>query len=386
MSAVQFAHQSEPRRQVWRATLRYSTSKTNNNNVRKYLIRLAVFAFTTFLGSVGGLISTRERGSVSKNAVAEIHATTSIGLGCSFCVSDSDPDLPKSLSPYDITLFAGGRPNVNMTKLWRALKIDTGLFNGLPTSPSFFPIKCDHCEAETFEYDLDGLPGTEVLLRLGGPVDYSYRYLIFKYVENSWRVIGHIDAWGKYRKPQHTIIVNHYVTWLNIEEQGATGSGVATYVSSVYRVTPRRVIKAFTYLSDGHQAGFSEPSRDFNAQVVDCSIVGNQVTAVIAYSVIYYTEDFELFGKTQRVTISKSLDSDFSGFDRAHSELSKAELEDVYNIDTLTNEGFLKYNYAELMAIARGKDLERKQWLNSFLERCKSTVERRQLRQLLVAK
>ncbi len=312
---------------------------------------------------------------------------TSIGPDCSFCVSDSDPDLPKSLSPYDITLFAGSRPNVNMTKLWRALKIDTGLFNGLPTSPGFFPIKCDRCEAETFEYDLDGLPGTEVLLRLGGPVEYSYRYLIFKYVENSWRVMGYIDAWGKYRKPQHTIIVNNGVTWLNIEEQGATGSGVATYVSSVYRVTPRRVIKAFSYLSAGHQAGyFGEPSRDFNAQVVDCSITGDRVTAVIAYSVSYYADDLELFAKSRRAAISKSLDSDSSGFDRAHSELSKEELEDVYNIDTLTNEGFLKYNYAELMGIARGKDLERKQWLNSFLERCKSTVERRRLKQLLVAK
>ena len=301
----------------------------------------------------------------------------------SFFVSDSDPDLPRSLSPYDIALFVSGRPHVNLTKLWQALNVDATQFNGMPTNANFFPIICENCEAETFEYDLDGIPGTEVLLRIGGPVDYSYRYLIFKFDANKWRIPGYIDAWGKYRKPQHTIIINHGVTWLDIQQQGSNGTGVASYVDGVYLVTSKRVIEAFTYPSEGHEYGLSNSAnREFTGRVLDCSLTGTTATAAIQYSVTYVGDDI-LFTKAQHAVFSRTLGSQSQRFDRARSDLSREELESVYNIDSLSNEAFLKYNYAELAAIASGSDVERRQWLLSFLETCNDTIERRHLKQLL---
>lgn len=351
--------------------------------MRKYLIRLTVFALTTLLGAVSSLIG-RGTNTGHPRKIAEVVVKAESAPGRSFIISDSDPDLPRSLSPYDVALFVSGRPHVNLTKLWQALNVDATQFNGMPTNADFFPTICENCEAETFEYDLDGIPGTEGLLRIGGRVDYSYRYLIFKYDANKWRIPGYIDAWGKYRKPQHTIIINHGVTWLDIQQQGANGSGVASYVDGVYLVTPKRVIEAFTYTSDGHEFGLgASANREFTGRVSDCSLNGTTVTAAIQYSVTYVGDDDILFTKAQHAVFSRILGSQPQRLDRTRSDLSLEELEAVYNIDSLSNEAFLKYNHAELGSIASGADVERKQWLSNFLEICNDTIESRRLKHLL---
>ena len=210
------------------------------------------------------------------------------------------------------------------------------------------------------------------------------RYLIFKYVGDNWRLLGYIDAWSKYRSSQHKIIVSRGFTWLAIENQGASGSGVASYFDEVYLVTPKRVIKAFSYMSEGSQyGGPNSTNREFSGRVLDCSISNSVVTAEIEYSVTYVSRDLILFTKKQKAVFSKGVGDQRERFDGARSNLSNEELEAVYNIDTLSDEDFLKYNYEELSQIALSGDVERREWLVQFLETCENSIEHRGLKKMM---
>ena len=63
--------------------------------------------------------------------------------------------------------------------------------------------------------------------------------------------------------------------------------------------------------------------------------------------------------------------------------MSEQELEEVYNIDGLTYEGYLEYNAKELAAIATGSDIKKREWLRRSLAEGEETKEVRRLRRLL---
>ncbi len=326
-------------------------------------------------------ILRRERPRLSGEPEKPVRAETFPRFN--FTHLEGDEELPKSLSPYDIVLFADGHPRVNLIKLWRALGIpDTS--NSPTTSGEFFPVTCENCRAQIFEYDLDGLPGDEVLLKMETPFCENSRYLIFKFVNHDWKLLGHIDAWSKYRSSQHKIIINHGIVWLAIENQGASGSGVATYFDEVYLITPTRITRAFAYVSRGSQYGGPDnTNREFNGRVIDCSLADHKVTAKVEYSVSYVWRDMTLFSKRQTAVVVTPLGYSADWLDLTHSDLTQAELDAVYNIDSLSNEELLKYNFSELTGIATSGDVERREWLQQFLDNCEDTTERRRLKQLL---
>jgi hypothetical protein len=212
-----------------------------------------VFILTTTLSAVASNISWKP--SAFRQAQAEMSAEAVPEK--SSAPSDPYTDFPKKLTPFEIAAFIDSHPRVDLTKLWNALGISVQEFNGMHLNQNseyqFFPIGCANCEAETFEYDLDGQPGSEVMLRIGERSPYICRYLIFKNVNEKWKLLGHLDAEGKYRKPQHTILINHGIPWVDIQEQGANGTGVASYVDRVYLVTPTKITRGFAYLSEGSQ-------------------------------------------------------------------------------------------------------------------------------------
>jgi len=299
-------------------------------------------------------------------------------------VSESDPDMPKSLDPRDIKFFIDDEPEISLFKLWQALGINPNEFDGsVSNNPDFFPRKCHNCEAETWEYDFDGEEGNESLLRICDSIGQSCRYLIFKWADKRWKLLGHIDAWGKYQSPQHTVIVNRGVTWLAIRNQGASGTGVSSYIDFVYLVTPRRILKGFSYVAHGSQfGGPGSVGRDFNGRVVDCTVRQGAVNVEFAYSVIYWG-DTNLFSQQHKVISTNRLGDFANRFDPARSNITEPEFESVYNIDSLSNEDFLQYNYGEMSQIASGRDIRKKEWLREFLKNCENTAERRRLSQLL---
>ena len=290
--------------------------------------------------------------------------------------------MPKSLSPYDIETFINENPQANLSQLWQSL--------GVPTKAqrsNWDWYHCENCRAESSEFDLDGESGNEVLLRVA--VGEAYRYLVFKLDndrEERWRLLGYIDAWGKYQEASHMVLLSDGKPWLLIRDQGASGSGVALYIDRLFQVTSRDLRELVAYSSEGHQVGYShEPTRDFLGRISSCEIHDERATITIDYSVTYLMVSWDqlhyipLLRKQQRAVLVGSLGRKGTMLDLNRSSVSRAELEAVYNIDSLSNEDFLKYNYRELLQIAAGTQVAKKEWLRQYLKECEDSIEHRRL-------
>lgn len=299
--------------------------------MRKYLLRLAVFCLSSTLGTAGALVQG-EADRTWPAAQGELKGISNPVRR--MYVSEADPDLPKELSPYEIRNFVSHEPNLSLLKLWKALKINPNEFNAVPHNADSFPSTCDNCEAEIWNYDLDGEPGTEALLRISEPLEQYCRYLIFKHANNEWKLLGHIDAWGKYRSPQHTLIVNRGRTWLAIRNQGVSGSGVASYIDFVYLITPKRVVKGFSYMADGHASGGPGAfAREFSGRVVDCTVRDGIVTVELAYALTFWSGDARPSNQQHRVVLTNRIGSWNTRFDAARSDIPEAEFEAIYHIE-----------------------------------------------------
>jgi hypothetical protein len=90
-----------------------------------------------------------------------------------------------------------------------------------------------------------------------------------------------------------------------------------------------------------------------------------------------------LWKKQQRAILVRSMKHKSPVLDLNRSSLSQPELDAVYNIDSLSSEDFLKYNYLELTQIAAGTHAAKKEWLRQFLKECENTIEHRRLARML---
>lgn len=290
--------------------------------------------------------------------------------------------------------FINAQPGSDLTKLWQRLGIRTvniGWNQKPDSTKSNFLTTCGNCQAESFEYELDGEVGSEVLLRIEDQLREECRYLVFKWVGvHEWRLLGHIDHnFGRYRMPQHLVLLSGSKSWLVIQGQGASGTGVALYFDRVFLITRNRLAEVFSYNSEGHQSDF-DYTKEFSARIVSCGIKDGVAHSEIEFSVTYFGADYSepshqiaLFAKSQRAVFYRRHGHRVATLDVDHSELTHDELDTVYNIDSLNNEDFLKYNYRELSRIAKGKDTKRREWLRRYLDACDNTAEQRRLGQLL---
>jgi len=358
--------------------------------VLKYLVRLGVFLVAALIGTT----VNEFRNCIHKKAEwpgVDVQIEGTIISGTALSQSTDDELLPSSLSPFDIESFINNHPEIDLTRLWQALGIDPKKFQEENIIGPYFPASCENCKAESFEYDLDGQPGSEILLRIGRNFDPACRYLIFKYVANKWKLLGHIDASGKYRKPQHTIVLSGGTAWLSIQSQGASGSGVSSYFDRVFLVKPTGLTEGIAYTSEAYQSVYEDrPTISVGGRILSCSLVNQVVKAEIEYSVEYSgadpanpREDIFLFAKKQKALIMKGPRSRTQWLDRSHSDASEAEFDAVYNVDTLSDEDFLKYNYRELAEIVSGRNPVKKEWLRRFLRICANTTEHRRLSRIL---
>ena len=119
------------------------------------------------------------------------------------------PEYPDNsdLSPSQIEYFIDNNPDANLAKLWKRL----GRNARSETHASDFTF-CNPCKAESFEYDLDGEPGDETVLKISMKRSEAFRYLIFKYAggkDRKWNVIGDVDEWGKYKDSKHMVVLGN---------------------------------------------------------------------------------------------------------------------------------------------------------------------------------
>jgi hypothetical protein len=300
---------------------------------------------------------------------------------------------PESLSPYDIESFINNNPQAEIDNVWQRLNIP-GKFNSLPDwekNESFLGI-CNGCEAETFQYNLDDEPGDEVLLRIADNSQESSRYLLFKHnnsENDSWKLLGFIDHdFGRYEMPQHSFLLSGGKSFLVVQVQTQSGSGVAHYTDRLFTVYKGKLFELLDYPNDGHQSEFGY-QREFSGRVKDCKIENGKARIEIQFTANYSSwdentkSDFLLWSKKQKAVYTKSLNSKLKRLDSSKSNISQKEINTIYYIDSSTDEDILKYNLDELKKIAREKG-SRNQWLREFLKHCKSSKDKVILEKILL--
>ena len=354
----------------------------------RVLYRIAVAALTFGAGVAAVAIIHRPRPRPPRQLPARAQAAEELRppqpprqapAAAEPAVEDREDKLEK-FSPYDIEFFVNAHPQADPKVIWRHF----GVRPESDVEPDFFN-NCTNCEARSDRYDLDEEPGREVVLRISDDLQEACRYLIFKYVEggsppDDWKLLGNIDhGFGRYVMPQHYKVASGGKNWLVVEVQGASGSGVAHYYSRLFQVSAHGIKEVLSFTSDGHQEGIGfEPSRDFSSRILDCKVRGGSASVEIEYAVKYAYGDLTLFGGRQKATYGGRMSGGLA-LDARRSELSAEEVEAVYNIDSLSREDFLKYNYEKLAGLAAGRDGKKKAWLRQFLGGCENTPEKEAL-------
>ena len=351
--------------------------------VRGFLLRAAVGCVTLAAGILAGSVHHH---LVQKRLAAQTaHATANVPAQAAptsqnSATEESYPES-KGLTASDIEWFIERHPAADLTRLWERLKIK----NEFGT----FGWGCVNCKAQSFNYNLDNDPDQEIVMRIEDESTNSYRYLIFKdHGYDDTPLLGHIDAYAKYRPSTNVVLLSGGKAWLVIESQAASGSGLAAYLHTIYQVSPRGVKPVVSYFSEISQhGGFDYPSRDIVAKPVSCEVRAGRVKATVSYTIEYsFYGDHKhrsLFTKHQTAVLIGGRTLDKTRLDTTASNITPHEFETVFNFDSMFEDAFLRYNRSELRAIAKGRDALKKQWLKEYLEMCENSRMKRELLSLL---
>ena len=168
--------------------------------------------------------------------------------------------------------------------------------------------------------------------------------------------------------------------------QGASGSGVSLFVNRIFLVSPHGIREILSFPADGHQSGAPDgPDRDFTGQLVSYSLQAGRIELTLRFHVRYTVASVELgFSKTQTAVYSGSINNLALQPDK--STISEREIEHIYNIDSMTEMDFLKYNYSELLNLTSQGNQKQKGWLKDYLQTFRNSDEKRALLGALASK
>ena len=284
----------------------------------------------------------------------------------------------RDLSPWNIAWFIDDHPRAKLKNLWKRLHL-----KDKEIVVSDFS-ECRNCSAKMESFDLDNETGDETLVKISDVSMESYRYLIFKYTrhKDDWRLIGHVDEWGKYRESESFIVVSGGKAWLVTMGQSASGSGVAYYHNRIFEITKNRLNEVASYECEGFQSGWDGyPTRGFTTRILDIQKSRNQTRVKLEFNLDYSLnsdKDIPLFSKRQ-VAVFVSSNKSEQVLDQNESTVTQRELEHIYTLDSMTEADFLKYNLSELLNLARRGTKAQKNWLKEFLEKCETSAEKHRL-------
>ena len=341
-------------------------------------VACAAFVAGVFVGSIHRYVQQQE--------LREPTSTAAPSPSSSPESSQTYWDYPELLgiTPRDITFFIEQHPQANLNRLWQRLGIsdDDPIARFSFSEPRLY-------KANILEYDLDDDAGREVVLQIKQQFGESYRYLVFKesledYPDRDWKFLGKIDVWAKYTTLDPVVLLSNGKAWLVVQSTGATGSGLAAWIDTVYEVSNRGVRRVASYVGKVSQTGyFGFPSKVFVGRPLSCEIKNGWSILNVSYTVEYTTRDMPLFTKRKTAVLVESLRDGSFFVDAARSEISPHELETIYNFDSMGTEDFLQYNRSELRAIATGNNSEKKKWLKDFLNTREKSAIKRELLALL---
>jgi hypothetical protein len=354
-----------------------------------YSTRVCLLSFTLLLCATGfWMFSTHTPTTAqsSGESTSPVNGPQSASLTSQPQEEQSSKTLPKSNSPYDIQFFIMENPQANLKPLWQSLGIESRYVGERnPDRTGEFMSQCIGCNVQEFKYDLDNEPGKEILLRIEDYMAQSWRYLLFKEttsseIEGRWKFIGHIDYdFGKYREPQHMVVVSGGKTWLLVEGQEGGGIGFNLYTNRFFRVEAERLKEVLRFPSEGFQGPCcGTPVQEFTSRIMNCEENQGVMRIEIEYRTKYYS--FHNWQRRQKAIYITDSARGKLMLNRAESEISQEEIEALYGNNFSRFEDILKYNFTELLKMASGKDKDAHEWLRKFLHDCD---ESRQMQALL---
>lgn len=323
-----------------------------------------------------------------------------------------DTAAPRSTSPFEMARVVNEshrlwekqhvRLDVDLARTWERLGVEEGDFAGCSGD----------CEAQTFRHELDGEPGSEVVLKLTQSFDYC-RFLVFKRERArrtrgpAWRLLGVVDHdFNRYEMARHRVVPALGRNWLVVRGQEGSGTGYSLYTETWYEVSAKGVRPVLYYPAQGHVAPWpSGVGRAFKARVAEAR--GRAKGVTLDYAVTYEKLDYmkdrfsKLYRNRHRVRYVWDEGRRAFAFDAARSDISEEEVAAIAELETEPGEGekiggseffsdgdawkrggydlFLKYNLTRLLRVARRGGERDKEWLRQLLKDCADTREKRAL-------
>ena len=317
---------------------------------------------------------------------------------------DANPVAVTTVDPFEIKRQVDAH-EIDVDELWKSLGISAelrtvysriGSEHGELGTDTFG--SCGDCVAEISRAELDGRPGKELLLKLYQRWG-NCRYLVFKDVgkdrSSAWKLLGHADHdFARYYMPEHRVEVLGGKSFLVLNVQGMSGTGVSLAYDRWYEVDDSDVREVLSLPATGHQCSdMKSLCRAFKSQVISRTDGSGGDSLQVAYSVDYSANyylvneksdvDLQLFSKRQKAVYVRSSDSSEYLLDPQQSNVTEEEPRTVYNIDTLSAEDFLRFNFDELKRVAKSDRGKHKEWLLHYLDECDETNEKTKLLQVL---
>lgn len=285
------------------------------------------------------------------------------------------------VSPYEISRYLKEHRNddeFSMAEFWQCLGIDSA--NG----------NWQGCDVDLFHLSLDNEPGNEVLLRL-----YSWgncRYLLFKPTmksrRRSWRFLGVIDKRQDNPPAPHKLVSTASQRWLVITYEADRGSGYGLNYQDWYVVTSKGIKKVLSYPAGRYFSGWGSGLEAWSdSAILKVREEAGLATISLRFTISYSTSIWEkhrdksikLWRKNQLVGFKQVADSKEFVFDQANSQLTKREMNALYDGLFTACDDVLRYNYPQLVRIAKGKPLAVKAWLKKYLNDCSDSPKRKAL-------
>ena len=308
-----------------------------------------------------------------------------------------------SISPYEIKRLVDENNLAHKRK--QTLELDMKAigkqlsFEQTETSGLFTDVCKGDCEAEIFNFELDGQPGTETILRLHPTATGLYNHLIFRQAraQNSsnpeWILLGDIDTrgWWASKVPQYKVVTSGTERWLAINSPFNRNSGFETEVERLYEVTTEGgIAEVLAYQSRIYDAAFEHwLGIKRSTKLLTTGHTGSAAVIVLQSSSFYeanlgHNQPFPFLTTRRKVTFKKERGKKRFIYDPVNSELSSRELDPEFGeVGAVTDAGFLKYNYKELAWIAARGNAKQRKWLRNHLHRSDESPEKQSLQKVL---
>lgn len=265
-------------------------------------------------------------------------------------------------NPYALANSLDGYSDVEIAELWKRLRVKNDMFF----------TNCSACSAEAFAFNLDDSPQNEVIVRIANSIE-ECRYLVFGQIESDtakYKLIGNIDHdFGRYEMPSHHFVVSNGRAYLVVRGQTVSGSGVAAYNYRLFRVKSGRLEELLEFPADGHQSTTTaDPTREWSTSVSEVTpLTGGAIRIELDLTIDYTVEDYDGDGpvqggrwtKHERAVYYKPAGDRQAYLDRSKSTVTERQLEAEYNVDSLDDEGLLRYNRTQLRRV-RWKPLKQR--------------------------